>query len=192
MKSGSLLSIRALCLVPSLGGGRREAGRTLPLLLSPACDTLRAFELTLARDEIRAPSRPMNSPSQCAMSGSGQACQRRFRVGDPAREYGRCPARTGDLLLVRRGRLLPSTAVCRSYTRRATNRAGLRGLLPFAASTALPHKCSSGTGARRTQGPCQLAGRAGVRPWRRMTSATLARSGGPPGFDASTSWISRK
>ena len=31
-----------------------------------------------------------------------------------AREYGRCPARTGDLLLVRREQLLRSTAVCRS------------------------------------------------------------------------------
>ena len=30
------------------------------------------------------------------------------------------------------------------------------------------------------------------RPCRRMTSATLAGSGGPPGVDASTSWISRK
>jgi hypothetical protein len=30
------------------------------------------------------------------------------------REDGRCPARTGDLLLVRREHVLPSTAVCRS------------------------------------------------------------------------------
>lgn len=33
----------------------------------------------------------------------------------------------------------------------------------------------------------QLAGGAGVRPCRRMTSAIFARSGGPPGVDASTS-----
>jgi hypothetical protein len=35
-------------------------------------------------------------------------------LGEPAPEYGRCPARTGDLLLVRREQLLRSTAVCRS------------------------------------------------------------------------------
>ena len=33
----------------------------------------------------------------------------------------------------------------------------------------------------------QLAGGVGVRPCRRMTSATFAMSGGPPGVDASTS-----
>src|SRR5215207_7039427 len=38
----------------------------------------------------------------------------------------------------------------------------------------------------------QLAGGAGVRPCRRMTAAIFATSGGPPGFDASTSRISRR
>jgi hypothetical protein len=48
--------------------------------------------------------------SQCATSSSDQGA----RGGELVRVDGRCPARTGDLLLVRREHLLRSTAVCRS------------------------------------------------------------------------------
>ena len=56
-------------------------------------------------------------------------------------EDGRCPARTGDLLLVRREHLLRSTAVCRSGRSASDGpRLAAAALLRFVASTALPQE----------------------------------------------------
>jgi hypothetical protein len=54
------------------------------------------------------------SASSCALRDKQQwpGCA---RGGVLVREDGRCPARTGDLLLVRREQLLRSPAVCRSF-----------------------------------------------------------------------------
>ena len=95
------------------------------------------------------------------------------------REYGRCPARTGDLLLVRHEHVLPSAAVCRS------NRLGERypvpsccALLRFVASTALPHarSCSHARLSHKgdTETPLRARGRA-----RQSNRARRPRDGRP-------------
>jgi hypothetical protein len=96
-----------------------------------------------------------------ATSSTGQACQQRFRVREPAREYGRCPARTGDLLLVRREQLLPSAAACGLRPPRSDGLAPICCLLlRFAASKPLPDNRFCFHGRRR--GRCHAHGFGGA------------------------------
>jgi hypothetical protein len=69
-----------------------------------------------APDELAAwPPRASTKASTATLQNAGLAATK-SGVPVPDRIYadGRCPARTGDLLLVRREQLLRSTAVCRS------------------------------------------------------------------------------
>jgi hypothetical protein len=155
------------------GSTRQVAGgrswRRKPHVRSSASSNRRAVAWGARRADRR--RRPW--PEAIAPAGFAPRRQRmQPRRGQPSVSLARFRRRPGLLLPG------PETAA------RARTRGRRRGpgvLLPM-----------NGKAPARMSGPRQPVGGAGVRPCRRMTSATFAGSGGPPGVDASTSWISRK
>ena len=137
-------------------------------------------ELAAAPDDIRrtvrwlpsgAPSSSRRAPTSrerrgpecwCLSHCARQAAVVRRATGGPrrrvAREYGRCPARTGDLLLVRREQF--AAVYCRLSLMPLDERQSAKSccpLLRFVASTALPQAGNPITPERAGLAPCSAA-----------------------------------
>jgi hypothetical protein len=121
-----LLSNGARRTYSHLHGASHEIPSPAPPTIS-ACPTTTSMVVRAGRWDARGTSfRPRPSASTTLPHHHCHMPLRSLRLArvplrKPIRRDGRCPARRGDLLLVRREQLLRSTAVCRSSCSRSVD-----------------------------------------------------------------------